>query len=663
MNNPRTPFSTRLSGSAKETELRLRNIFQWKKKRPPVALFFLTAIMVLLCFGLFSCVPQEVGADDPFPEPTVSEPSLNDGPAEKNPSAVIVADEQLQIIADAVDLWAVPAEHANERYAYCVTDLDGNGRLELIAANYGGTGHYTYTRFYEVSEDGTALLPCDHVNGFEHDGGSEADVIEYTIDAYHAPQTDLIWYIFEDYGKWGMAEYPLVKLALRLDQGKVETTALAWMHSSFTEDYILDNTTYADWQGTEWYDVEAGETVTLYDTVADRYFIDLQKLSVTLGWQEISPEEIRGKSEDELYALLTASLLGFTAVEVDNPEVKPVAETEVDVYKRENLNLDGIGTNDDSLTVTTVRPHDGTEGNVTMTVRLGTGQELGYEVTKGRYYCNSILTPYLTSTKQQTVALELAPWGANWTGCNDILLEVNGGAVTEVCRLTCGDEVDPINPQAAVWGMEVIDWEDSPLQALRVPTSAGKWHGPDIGTLTWEAGQWKFVLDGYFTDDWYTATVDEGIELTISLRGRINRDTPSYPIWYYDQIQILHGDTVIQTITEDSFTPDDHCRFDFFNADAPNRSVYVRDVNFDGNDDFAVSCNQYHNDGYCWFLYDPQTRLFRYNFSLSGQPTLDSKQEQVVETWQDDYGENVTINTYEYNDHGELTLIQSEPRN
>lgn len=33
---PRTPFSTPLSGSARETELRLRNIFSGPKKRPPV---------------------------------------------------------------------------------------------------------------------------------------------------------------------------------------------------------------------------------------------------------------------------------------------------------------------------------------------------------------------------------------------------------------------------------------------------------------------------------------------------------------------------------------------------------------------------------------------------------------------------------------------------
>ena len=32
---PRSPLTTRLSGSARETEDRIRSIFQWKKKRPP----------------------------------------------------------------------------------------------------------------------------------------------------------------------------------------------------------------------------------------------------------------------------------------------------------------------------------------------------------------------------------------------------------------------------------------------------------------------------------------------------------------------------------------------------------------------------------------------------------------------------------------------------
>lgn len=55
---PHSPFSTRLSGSAKETELRLRNIFQWKKKRPPVPLFLAAILLVASCGGLIGFSTQ-----------------------------------------------------------------------------------------------------------------------------------------------------------------------------------------------------------------------------------------------------------------------------------------------------------------------------------------------------------------------------------------------------------------------------------------------------------------------------------------------------------------------------------------------------------------------------------------------------------------------------
>ncbi len=50
-----TPFSTRLSGSARETELRLRNIFQWKRRRPPVIFLLLVLVIALGCGGLVAC--------------------------------------------------------------------------------------------------------------------------------------------------------------------------------------------------------------------------------------------------------------------------------------------------------------------------------------------------------------------------------------------------------------------------------------------------------------------------------------------------------------------------------------------------------------------------------------------------------------------------------
>lgn len=61
---PRSPFATRLSGRASETELRIRSIFQWKKKRPPVWNMVLAGLLILSCGSLVSCqVRQEVPSD------------------------------------------------------------------------------------------------------------------------------------------------------------------------------------------------------------------------------------------------------------------------------------------------------------------------------------------------------------------------------------------------------------------------------------------------------------------------------------------------------------------------------------------------------------------------------------------------------------------------
>ena len=56
---PSSPFATRLSGSATETELRIRSIFQWKKQRPPLWAMILTGLVILSCGGLVSCQAQE----------------------------------------------------------------------------------------------------------------------------------------------------------------------------------------------------------------------------------------------------------------------------------------------------------------------------------------------------------------------------------------------------------------------------------------------------------------------------------------------------------------------------------------------------------------------------------------------------------------------------
>jgi len=54
MRHPITPFSTHLSGDAKETQLRLRSIFQWSKKRPPALLLAVLMVLSLGCGTLVS---------------------------------------------------------------------------------------------------------------------------------------------------------------------------------------------------------------------------------------------------------------------------------------------------------------------------------------------------------------------------------------------------------------------------------------------------------------------------------------------------------------------------------------------------------------------------------------------------------------------------------
>ena len=54
---PKTPFSTPLSSSGKETELRIQSIFRWEKKRLPVIFLVPLIFLLLYCFGLVAIIP------------------------------------------------------------------------------------------------------------------------------------------------------------------------------------------------------------------------------------------------------------------------------------------------------------------------------------------------------------------------------------------------------------------------------------------------------------------------------------------------------------------------------------------------------------------------------------------------------------------------------
>lgn len=97
---PHSPFATHLSGSAKETELRLRSIFQWKKKRPPVTLLVLAAMVALFCGSLVSCQPQQgQSAQEDTGQKTVT---LEDLSVEASTPDVQQAESELERTAETL---------------------------------------------------------------------------------------------------------------------------------------------------------------------------------------------------------------------------------------------------------------------------------------------------------------------------------------------------------------------------------------------------------------------------------------------------------------------------------------------------------------------------------------------------------------------------------
>lgn len=77
---PHSPFTTPFSPTAREMGLRLRSLFQWKKKRPPLAVLGLVCAGVVLSGSLVSC--QTAAVDDPSALTTDSVPQGTEEPQE-----------------------------------------------------------------------------------------------------------------------------------------------------------------------------------------------------------------------------------------------------------------------------------------------------------------------------------------------------------------------------------------------------------------------------------------------------------------------------------------------------------------------------------------------------------------------------------------------------
>ena len=138
----------------------------------------------------------------------------------------ITIERQLQVMLDSYE-WGCPPS-GNIRRMFTVTDLDQNGRLELIISRLEGSGQYTYSDYYEVNKELDKLTPCEWLDRtFE----SEADIMVSSVPVYYDSNNKMYYYIFHDRIPDGIHYASENKRAISLANGKLSERILAYKNT------------------------------------------------------------------------------------------------------------------------------------------------------------------------------------------------------------------------------------------------------------------------------------------------------------------------------------------------------------------------------------------------------------------------------------------------
>ena len=570
---PYTPLSTPLSGSARQAEARIRNLFQGPKRRPPVWLMALTLLLIFSCGGLVTCRT----AASPPPEEGAPVFSLTTPGEESVPFSDLLGFSGTAIHTVREDL--------SDWYEYQIRLPDGTS--------------------FSLADTSGLMYHLDL------DGDGHPDLLAHDPDGGWL----LVWRRWPD----GSVR------SQNLRQAAAELLGL---------------------EGTPW------ELVALTfhpqdEMVSIRSAADPSQILLTLPLSQLLEAACGGN------ILLASS-------GQQGEDLIPLSDTlPFGTYAvfREGLDLDGTGGADDSVTAFSYDDNSASGPLTVVEAALGTGEVLTWELPSTGH--PRLLPASFTPSGLQSVVLVLEDRYSNYGAASCFVLAVEEGALTEQVRLgTWEDNADDLAPDCPVIWSAYLHTRPDGLQVLRVPILYDKWHQPEWATLSWTQAGWDLTRDGYLTDT-ETVTVGPGRTLTLALRCPIPAPDDSSQL-RYDQIQVLDGGTLLQTITPDSFTPDSRAAFQGFVAFSPLLDyVDVRDIDFDGSEDFGVLCDTTHNEAHCWFVWDEASGSFRYLTTLGGRLEVLPETGQLVEGWWTD-GPEPVYHALAYNSRGELVLVPSQ---
>ena len=160
--------------------------------------------MLLISMILTGCADSTQNSNPKFSEATTTSAvtattsaisttssAINASSSAMQPVDPLSVEGQLKTIAEAKDK-IVTYDNEDENYHYAITDLDQNGRLELIVSTgMFGAEHITGNWYYEISKDGSKLKKCKG-KAFGNEGH---DIFDDIDTVYIDPKKHNYYYI------------------------------------------------------------------------------------------------------------------------------------------------------------------------------------------------------------------------------------------------------------------------------------------------------------------------------------------------------------------------------------------------------------------------------------------------------------------------------------
>ncbi len=275
---PRTPFSTPLSGSARETELRIRNIMSGPKKRPPVLFLALVFSVCIFCGNLVSCQVKETEVPD-----TGAGSSLADlpDPPEREPGMEV---RESQVVLEDIDLdgdGLADTVTATTRF-----DPLGNGESDITLTAVLGRGE-TVERQWTEEENYLSIAVLMAGSVISPDRDALVLGLEVFGSNYGAAET----YIF------ALTDGSLTECYRTENASTISGTYLTYC--SKPEGSPLDSVRIPvlvdKWHAPEYYTLSWNGTG--WDFVGDGYFTDAETVTVAGG--QVLTLALRGRSTGE----------------------------------------------------------------------------------------------------------------------------------------------------------------------------------------------------------------------------------------------------------------------------------------------------------------------------------------------------------------------------